>query len=348
MIWHYYANRVNLGDWASALGIQQFVNQQAGQMLDYTERFLLDAVPDSDIDAINDSAKVVIVGGGGLWRKTDLPSGWLWNITQEQLARIKVPIVLYGVGLNVELYNAQTWFPSAQSIRLIQQVVEQAALVGVRDEWTRQWALKHGMPKAQLIPCPSMFVEPDSALDTVPVQPMVGINVLGSERLPRPAFSMQVIGNMVRWLQSAGYQPYYISQISVPRDTQTQLQAQYPGESIVPQTVTELLQAYQQTQFVVGMRAHALLLSFNRNKPAFSLSYNHKNDAFMQLLQVAEHQMRWEPRRYTLAPLVSRQLQRKLARFIVDVPTIQNRWEPLRQHYHQLNAQFAQQIVDLL
>ncbi|MDR1152135.1 MAG: hypothetical protein LBK72_06635 [Bifidobacteriaceae bacterium] len=55
------------------------------------------------VDRINQTADLVIVGGGGLFQRdavADSASGWQWNIPLDVLERFEVPLVVFAVGNN--------------------------------------------------------------------------------------------------------------------------------------------------------------------------------------------------------------------------------------------------------
>lgn len=55
------------------------------------------------IRRINSEAKFVLVGGGGLFLRDtneNNNSGWQWNINKSLLMKIKVPVILFGIGYN--------------------------------------------------------------------------------------------------------------------------------------------------------------------------------------------------------------------------------------------------------
>lgn len=69
----------------------------------YDTRPLREPVGPRLVDMINEEADAVVVGGGGLFLSDTNPnqrSGWQWNISVDQLRRIKKPLIVFAVGNN--------------------------------------------------------------------------------------------------------------------------------------------------------------------------------------------------------------------------------------------------------
>lgn len=350
VIWHFYANQVNMGDWASALGIRQFVSASTPKKIQYLDRFLLDPITDEDIDAINQTADLVLVGGGGLWRRRDdLPSGWLWNITPNQLRAIRRPIVVYAVGLNEEYKRPATWSIERNGVEGIRQIVDQAALVGVRDYWTLDWLdqQRTQMDNIFLVPCPSMLLGEAPQPDAVQ-RDVIGINLVPSSRMAKADAFFGEIQKILGWLRAEGFAIKYLCNSSTAEDSVIRLAEAYPGDVVIPHSPSDLLAAYGSVRMVVGMRAHAILLAFNRNVPVFSIGYNRKCEAFLQLLKAEEYLVKWNPSTWSLKPDLYRKAVPKIVSLIERTSEIQHVWQDLRASYRAYNQTFATRITQLL
>ncbi|HEV2930528.1 MAG TPA: hypothetical protein VGW74_17730, partial [Propionibacteriaceae bacterium] len=69
----------------------------------YDSRPLRDPVGPSLVDYLTTDFDAVVVGGGGLFLRGSHAkprSGWQWNISLDQLRRLKPPLVIYSVGNN--------------------------------------------------------------------------------------------------------------------------------------------------------------------------------------------------------------------------------------------------------
>jgi len=151
-IHHVFANKANIGDWLSALGIQRAL----GSQLAVTEHFCDEgsvAVTLAQLSKLG-SDDFIIIGGGGLFMDYFEP---FWHGFLALLNRPRY--VIWGVG--VCDHKARK---SCTDVRLFQNAVHQAAAVAVRDSCTQGWlgwALN-----LRLAPCPSVLTVPPAAMGT--------------------------------------------------------------------------------------------------------------------------------------------------------------------------------------
>jgi polysaccharide pyruvyl transferase WcaK-like protein len=143
VIHHVFANRSNIGDWLSALGIQALVRP-----LPVREHLCDGPFIDETLIALNRTgpADVIVVGGGGLFMDYFAP---LWHGLRELSGR--VPVCLWGLG-----YCDLKHEPSRPSISLLEDVVRASEVCVVRDAVTHTHlaACRLSPPVA----CPSMAV----------------------------------------------------------------------------------------------------------------------------------------------------------------------------------------------
>src|SRR5687767_3401923 len=141
MIHHVFANQSNIGDWLSAIGIQQLLAPAP------IEEHLCDE-PFID-ETLKSLAKLtsddhVIIGGGGLFMDYFTP---LWRGLEE--IDLRAPFTIWGVG-----YCDLKLEPSQPPIELLRRVVSRGKRCFVRDEITRQLL---DLPNiSQPMGCPSL------------------------------------------------------------------------------------------------------------------------------------------------------------------------------------------------
>ena len=133
----------NWGDQAIALGARHAAGPGHEWLpLDcQVERFTVERVRELEAQAGPDG--VWLIGGGGLiWAKPELdsPSGWQWQIEQDALEAIRLPIVVWAVGSPTFPHGDRTWDESApwadalrDSLELLQA---KASTFAVRDSST--------------------------------------------------------------------------------------------------------------------------------------------------------------------------------------------------------------------
>lgn len=128
------------------------------------------------VDQVNENADLLIVGGGGLlWDKPELnsPSGWQWQITEKEIARINVPFVLYALGWTQFPYNDPTG--RAPMIQTLHAATEHAALTAARNDQTRRFWQACGAVVDAVVPDPALFLDGDLVPLEGVMRPLIGL-----------------------------------------------------------------------------------------------------------------------------------------------------------------------------
>lgn len=345
---HYYANRENMGDWAAALGIRQFLSAAVSDELRFVDCRLCDPVTDDDVDEINRTTDLVIVGGGGLLLSIGWPSGWMWNVRHEQMQAIKCPIVLYAIGFNDEYKHRKARVRAARSTEGIRCSAQIAALVGARDRATLEWMRQQNLGNADLVPCPSMFLRPRNE-SPQPDESRMGINVVPSSRVEKNDALLGVMKDLIEWLTEKGLAITYLPHAEKPNDNILALQEAFPGQLIRPRDPYELLEAYAAVKAVIGMRGHSTLFAFNRDRPVFGLTYNRKCEEFLRLLGIEQYSMPWRPRRFFRSTrVIRRRLKTQVQEFLDHGEEIRETWKSCRAFCRECNEQFSARVAALL
>ncbi len=345
---HFYANRANMGDWASALGVQQSIRDASPDEVEFHEHFLSSPVSDRDIDEINEEANLVVVGGGGLLFRKNFPLGWYWNITPDRLARLRPPIVLYSIGLNSEHVRAQEWKLRPESIEGIGRVMGAAALVGLRDGWSLRWASETFGRDFEFAPCPSLFLRSLAGKGEHGSTSTVGVNLVPRNKLRNGARFLDAMKGLLLHLADQGLLIRFLCHAQEPEDMVAELAQVVPSEVFCPKDPLALLAEYGDVGTILCVRAHAALLAFNQNTPFCNIEYNTKCQAFLTMLNSDERMIRWPGRFWTTAGTFGRRVDSQLERLRAESDRIRTEWEPLRADLRERNECFAAAAVRLM
>lgn len=118
------------------------------------------------VAALNDTADLVLVGGGGLiWDRpgNESRSGWQWNLSLETLGQLRVPFAVHAIGNTRFPYNDQTG-DSGTFKRHMQHVWDTASSFSVRNGYTATWLSQRiatGSFRIPVVPCPAHFLTVD-------------------------------------------------------------------------------------------------------------------------------------------------------------------------------------------
>ncbi len=143
MIHHVFANKSNIGDWLSALGIQSLLPPHSVREHLCDEPFVAQTLAALSRAQTGD---VIVIGGGGLFMDYFLP---FWQGFREIAGR--TPFCIWGVG-----YCDLKREMSRPGADLLTEIIGQSRLCSVRDELTRRWLLECHLPPPTA--CPSLCV----------------------------------------------------------------------------------------------------------------------------------------------------------------------------------------------
>lgn len=178
-----------------------FTGFAGGQAFEFYDRApLRERVSPSLVNSINEQADAIVVGGGGLFLADTNPnprSGWQWDISLEQLRRLKVPIIVFAVGNNRFIDQADFADPFREHLAL---TAEKSIFFGLRNHGsvaTIAEYLPAGLKERVVYqPCPTTLaahIYPDLARP-VSSQRVLGVQQLVGKRQQRAGFSPADIG----------------------------------------------------------------------------------------------------------------------------------------------------------
>jgi len=288
IIWHYFPNTTNIGDSGSAAGIRSMLE---GENLFF---FTLSCRNDTMdvLKSYDTRASAVIIGGGGLFFRQPLASGWYFPLSYQEMTGLHVPVITYAVGLNREFSDDGVWNLDEAFIGRIAQFHKGFALKSVRDLWTKTSLEKAGVHDLSLVPCPSAFLKPlpwfNVGIDESST--IVGISITdrsfnneGKSKLAA------VFIAFARWLSQNNFFPLFILQDSADDLPLAKLIRQNSFPCILPNTAREAVSVYKKCSFVIGMRGHSLIIAAGQGIPVLGIAYNEKISAFMDLLDMQDY-----------------------------------------------------------
>jgi polysaccharide pyruvyl transferase WcaK-like protein len=298
-VWHIGAWNRNFGDWALCYHIHHLLNDLGAARDCHFHFHLVDAQRTyfyrELVDHMNDEADLVIYGGGGgvFHRPEDRSqSGWMFNISLEDLDRIAAPIVVYSIGYNRFPYDP-TEFPDITHVHL-QRLQEKAVLFSSRNSGSRKvMSETFGLraDKIDLVPDPGIClydrpIELPARRSGVPV---IAVNLSGDRphyRYPAPheenmrRFFGGVKAALLRCVKELGAQIMFLPHlVNVDTDLYAEFAEGFPAGSIFS-TYEELpflypppgelmyphvpffTNLFRQADVMLGMRGHACIIAF--------------------------------------------------------------------------------------
>ena len=253
MIHHVYANRSNIGDWLSAIGIQRALEPHTVREHLCDDPFVADTLA-----ALRDAGErdLVVIGGGGLLMDYFAP---FWEGMAPIAAR--VPVCTWGIGL-CDLKREHTR-PPDDSLRA---VLAAARLCAVRDDLTREYLRGLGVD-AVVAPCPS--------LDVVEPPPARGHGILHVDNYTtvgaRAYEAMSALGS--EFAERTG-RPYRTRNNRIEGGDRAALAA--------------VLASYARSDLVLSSALHGCIIAVAMGLPVIAVSGDHKIDQFMHAAGLGE------------------------------------------------------------
>ncbi len=303
-IFHYNASSRNYGDMTVQHGIAFSLSAISKESLNFISIDLKAGNPLTidDIYYMNSFGHALIVGGGGLIMKGDgfdTESGWQFNIDIELLKHIRIPIIIYAIGLNEFPYD--TGFPEKIYDHL-RETMRIAKLVSVRNSGTRKFLKDiEVFKKIDVIPDPAMFVERfDLSLPFPNDDYLIGINWAGDrikqrykntnkfDDIQKIAKACQRFlefkgGGKVVWIPHVAV--YDIHDAHVFRDILKEaffdISELYPH--LYPEQyfyVPQILGIYKRMNMVIAMRGHGNIFSFGQGTRCIAYGDHKKVEFF--------------------------------------------------------------------
>ncbi|WP_415948132.1 polysaccharide pyruvyl transferase family protein [Streptomyces sp. KLOTTS4A1] len=266
------------------------------------------------LDQVN-ARRGLIVGGGGLFLPDTMPngnSGWQWNIPDELLAQIEVPLAVFAVGFN--LFEGQGYHREGFR-RSLELLVEKSAFFGLRNrgsvERVRDLLPVRLQEKVVHQPCPTTLTRllvPENALDRA-VESGEGNGEKGTPAEPAPtptpaptvhincAYDRAALrfgsgyGSFLAQLAQTvrALRPY--AEVRCAAHTPADEQFTYdlrrehgltvPVDPLYDRSNAQILALYRRTRLVIGMRGHATMIPFGCGTPVISLVSHPKMAYFL-------------------------------------------------------------------
>ncbi len=321
-IWHHGAWNRNFGDWVLFDSIQHNLIKAAGRALHFVPVDSQRTVYREELIAkLNAEADLLLIGGGGLIfnRPEDNScSGWQLNLRLEDIAKIKVPIVVHGIGYNRFPYD-RTDFPEVLNTHL-RAIQDQAALFSVRNQGTFREVVRRGLDPEKIRVVMDAGAFAPSAPVSVPGlradRRVIGLNVAGDRpqhRFPGTTAAPEeeehrcyelladaIADVAVKENAQVLFLPHILEIDGSPREIfrsrlgdrfvclHEALPQLYPP---APATAGLLIGAYDLCDLVIGMRGHACILPFGREIPFIALGAHAKTSFLLEEIELPGYRL---------------------------------------------------------
>ncbi|BBA98037.1 hypothetical protein RVR_4066 [Actinacidiphila reveromycinica] len=240
------------------------------------------------------SRRGLVIGGGGLFLPDTMPNGnsaWQWNVPDDVLARVEVPVAVYAVGFN--LFDGQS-YRHERFRTALRALAEKAAFFGLRNHGSIAQVRRllppelHG--KVRFQPCPTTVTrhlvpgwsDPVRRDDTILLNAAydrAGLR-FGHDYghfLAELAFSVRALGARAEVRCAA----HTVEDERIAHDLRREHGVALPVVPMYDFDTDGIRAAYARTKLVIGMRGHAGMVPFGCGTPIISLISHPKMAYFL-------------------------------------------------------------------
>ncbi|MQY16236.1 hypothetical protein SRB5_64340 [Streptomyces sp. RB5] len=298
----------------------------------------------------------LVIGGGGLFIPDTMPNGnsaWQWNVPDDLLKRIDVPLAVFAVGYNAFDGQSYTRTRFTESLKLL---AAKSSFFGLRNHGSvdkvRELLPAELRDRVVFQPCPttvSRHIVPGWQ-DPVRRAETVLLNCAYDRAGLRFGYDYdQFVEQMAQAVLALGdhaevrYAAHALDDERFVHDLRRVYGISLPVEPMYDWDTDQLRAGYANTRLVIGMRGHAGMVPFGVGTPIISLISHPKMAYFLQDIGRPEWGVSVHDRR--LGELLTEKavgLIRDNEAAIADVHRLQEPlWEVTRENAAKLNALFA-------
>jgi len=278
-------DKKNKGDVAIVMAAQELLKKYLGdiEIIEFPVEFLKQA-DEKDIKRLN-SCRLAVIGGGGIYYRYFMP------YSVSVIKRIKIPIVVFGVGYVREV-GARALKPEEKKGIIF--LNNQAELVSVRDYYSKKFLAGNGVAGSaiKVIGDPAIFLDEQKCeFKNQNAKVKIGLNLNYSGWLGFGKRQRQILRSYektARYFQEKyGAQIYYL--------------LHHPSERVIIRelAVRDLViidfadlrrqkYVYSRLDLIIGMMLHSCVLAFGAGTPEINVAYDIRNKNFARFIGFPE------------------------------------------------------------
>ena len=342
-LWHYFPNTTNIGDSGSTAGIRSLFHSLTDDFFFCTLSCRKDTI--DVLKSFKKQAAGIIIGGGGLFFKQPLASGWYFPLSLSEINSLTMPKITYAIGFNKEYTDSPQWNLDQNFITGIAKFHQGFSLKSVRDYWSKNILEKAGVSDLYAVPCPSAFLKPlpwyTMLIDKS--KEIVGLSI--TDRALQKDHKVKLFSvffKFAQWLLQNGYSPLFILQDTADDLALAKIITENNYNCILPNTSREAISIYNQCTYVIGMRGHSLILAFGQQVPILGISYNKKVDAFMEMLDLQKYCLNQND--LTDCTILIKNFKRLIANKDEVIAVLKNK----REVFYRSNIEYCKKAISLI
>lgn len=280
-------------------------------------------VTPADIDRINQTRAAVIVGTNLWYRQLSRPGRWMFTL--EDLRKIRVPIIPFGVGTTRHGDDDSGFEPD--TLAQIRFIHESCALGSARDPRTLEELERAGLRNVNMTACPTMFRA---------LSPQWRLREKQSRRVAVTVRHGQKhnVRALLRRLRQRGLEPTVAAQQAKDNFTAKRIPlVQEATPTLFEFTIEPYLKLVEEARGAIGWRLHGNMIHLAHGNPVILLSNCSRGESFCEAFdlpvircpdhhrlsktEIAEHvEQLLDPRTFASFPRKYAEHRASMARFL--------------------------------
>jgi len=294
-IMYYHVDTSNRGDWVIKKSIVEAIQKRIDVPFAFMSVKNDELSEERILKQLNKDCSALMIAGSGLYTNYPKSSGWYFPCKTELFEKIKVPIMLVGLGCNQNLkgnvLNSGLKDEVKQSIKLINDL---AVVSTVRDQRTYDTLSGLGITKHKLMIDPANFLdvkrrpkEKRVAIQIAQHAPILG-RFDGNNELR--GYNVESFAKISTYLIENGYSVLFIAHDALENSLIVDLKRLEPKiEYINSDNLDEMLAEYARCEFTIAVKMHSCIMSFASGTPFINVYYDLKSTEYMNLIKCEEN-----------------------------------------------------------
>jgi polysaccharide pyruvyl transferase WcaK-like protein len=292
---HSYCLNYNFGDYALGIGVKnllrhflpiELIGQTNLQGREFNEYYIS--------NVINKLYNFLVIGGGGIIHGAHWPQGWFWLVEKNDIIKIKIPFIVYGVGYNY--FHGEGDIPE-RGIDHLKETSKHAIFFSVRNDGSRERLHEKTGILAEEVPDPGFYVGLNREYER-PIAEDYCVVQLANDKFDMRYKKSQngFINQMRRIVKSIAKKhrviliPHVIHDVSLCLSVAENIN----GVSVIDfgafafDHIDPIIAYYKYAKYVFAMRGHAQIIPIGFNVPVISLESHPKNRGLTTKLGLLE------------------------------------------------------------
>lgn len=289
-VFFYHVGTGNRGDMAIKKAITDAIRERIDVPFAFFNTKYEELTEQRIINQLNPEGSCLAICGSGLYTNYPMSSGWYFPCKTELFNKIKIPIMLIGIGRNNtiqnDIYKGDLKPEAAESIKLINNL---ASVSTVRDQRTYKFLKELGINKHELMLDPGNFLN----VARVPKEKRVAINI--AQHIPplgrfdgtqdERNKNIQYFTKISEYLMSKGYKIVFMAHDALEHSAIMDLRKNLPElEYVNTDNIDIMLKEYARCEFAISMKMHSCILAFAARTPFFTPYYDWKSIEYLKMI----------------------------------------------------------------